>query len=505
MKKWIALLVMTLFLSLTSSMFAAPPPNVNNMIYLYGSNSTTYQQQLEGTYEQVGTLVPGYFGLTPDGNLKSFVDQNFVQYAHKKNYRVTPFITNDWNREVGIKAMENWRTLADDLVQAAIRYDLDGINVDIENLTFDQRELQTKFLTRLRDQLHPLGKTVSIAVAPASYDTNIGWVGSYDFEAIGKIADTVYIMAYDQSYPNGPEGPVAGMPWVEKSIQYLIKKIPKDKLVLGVPFYGRYWTDTVKGNGIYYSNAMKLIRKNNAAIEFDPVNVTNVSRFRDQSSGKNYVIWFDSADTILERVHLVDKYGLKGWGAWHLGQEDTAIWSLLNNPSTFKDIENHWAKEEILLMAEQQWMKGYEDHSFRPQKPISREEVATLLTTALKLDPSKAALSYKDLAKNRWSFSYVSTISTYGLMKGYPDNTFRPTHSITRAEFAASLARSFALPDQKQTSAAKLSDIKDHWAYDDIQKLYQAGIITGYGDGTFRPNQTVTRAEAAVMLGKIIR
>lgn len=505
MKKWISFLVMSLFLSLTGNILAAPTPNLNNMIYLYGGNATTYQKQLEQTEAQVGTLVPHYFGLTPNGNLKSFIDIQFVQYAHANNYRITPFITNDWDQKVGIKAMENWEKLADDLAQAVMEYELDGINIDIENLTFAQRDLQTKFLSRLATHLHPKGKTVSIAVAPASYDTNKGWAGSYDFEAIGKMADTVYIMAYDQSYPMGPEGPVAGLPWVEKSIQYLIKKVPKNKLVLGVPFYGRYWTETNKGQGIYYTTAMKLINKNKATIQFDSENVSNVTRFRDKSSGKDYVIWFDSADTLLKRVNLVSKYGLKGWGAWHLGQEDIQIWSLLNQHVLFKDINNHWAKDSISLMNEYNWMKGYEDHSFRPQNPISREEVATLLTNALKLKSTKSASSFKDLAKDRWSFPYVSTISTYGLMKGYPDQTFRPTHSITRAEFASSLARSFSLAQHKPTSSVSFQDVSNHWASHDIKTLNEAGIISGYGDGTFRPNQIVTRAEAAVMLSKIIR
>lgn len=172
--------------------------------------------------------------------MHSQVDRSFVDYAHKNGYKITPFISNHWDYELGAKAMENRVALSQQLAQSIIQNNLDGINVDIENLTVKEKEFQTEFLQLLVDQLRPHGKTVSIAVAPARFDTDYGWVGSYDFEAIGRIVDTVFIMAYDQSYPGGPVGPVAGYPWIKETVSYLTSKIPSQKIVLGVPFYGRY-------------------------------------------------------------------------------------------------------------------------------------------------------------------------------------------------------------------------------------------------------------------------
>ncbi|WP_164985005.1 S-layer homology domain-containing protein [Ammoniphilus sp. CFH 90114] len=503
MIKWFASLFIIIF-SLTSTTLSAQSPNHHNLIYLYGATSNTYKKQLEQTNGQVGTLIPNYFNLTKDGQLVVNVDTDFVAYAKKKGYRITPFISNHWDQQVGIQAMANRVKLADDLAAAVLKNDLDGINIDIENLTYAERDLQTEFLKRLTDKLKPHGKTVSIAVAPARFDTTKGWVGSYDFEAIGKIVDVVFIMGYDQSYPNGPEGPVAGLPWVEESVKYFIKKMPKEKIVLGVPFYGRYWTETNRGHGIHYPVAMNLMNKNNATMEYDAVNSTMKSKFTDQASGKKYEIWFDNADTILERIKLVEKYQLKGWGAWHLGQEDTRIWTALqpgNQP--FRDIASHWAKKDILAMKDRELLRGYSDDTFRPGQQITREEVATLLTQALRFDIKKDG-GFKDVSASRWSFPYVSTISVYGMMKGYPDQTFRPAHPITRAEFAAALARSFAVTPKNGTESS-FSDIHQHWAREDIVKLQQAGILSGYQDGSFRPDQTVSRAETAAMLHRILQ
>ncbi len=504
MKKWLCFILLFI-LSLTSQPLWAQSPNHDNLIYLFGSNSATYIKQLEMTNGQTGTVIPNYFGLTSDGNLTINADQQFIDDVHDLGYRITPFISNHWDQALGAKAMKNGQKLANDIASAVLRYNMDGVNVDIENLTYAERDLQTQFLKQLSEKLQPHGKTVSIAIAPARSDTTKGWVGSYDFEAIGKIVDIVFVMAYDQSYPMGPAGPVAGLSWVEDSIQYLVKKIPKDKLVLGVPFYGRYWTETDKGKGIFYPVAMKLIEENQAKIQYDAKNATNVAKFHDQQTGKNYEIWFDSAETIMERVYLVEKYGLRGWGAWHLGQEDTRVWSALADKAlSFKDIANHWAEQDIHYISDKKWIRGYEDRTFRPKNPISREEVATLLTNVLKFDIKKDAV-YKDIPETRWSFPYVSTISTYGMMKGYPDQTFHPENSITRAEFAAALVRSFTLPVETVQKEGAFPDVQTHWAKEDIYKLYKSGIITGYQDGSFRPNQTVTRAETASMLSRILQ
>lgn len=503
MIKWIFSLFVIIF-SLTSTSLSAQLPNPNNLIYLYGGTSDTYKKQLEKTNGQVGMLSPNYFNLTADGQLISEVDSKFASYAQAKGYRITPFISNHWDQQIGINAMENRQKLADDLASAILKHNLDGVNIDIENLTPAQREMQTEFLKRLADQLRPHGKTVSIALAPAQYETAKGWVGSYDFEAIGKIVDMVFIMAYDQSYPNGPAGPVAGLPWVEETVRFYLKKIPKEKMVLGVPFYGRYWTETDKGKGILYPAAMDLITKNNATVVYDAKHKTMKTEFRDQKSGKNYQIWFENAETLQERIGLVEKYQLRGWGAWHLGQEDTRIWTALSGKSeAFQDIASHWAKDDILAMKKRELLRGYQDQTFRPENDITREEIATLFTQALRYD-IKTEGSFKDVSTARWSFPYVSTISVYGMMKGYPDQTFRPGYPITRAEIATVLARSFAIAPEG-TLNTTFSDLGNHWAKEDIMKLQRAGIISGYQNGTYRPDETVSRAETAAMLHRILQ
>jgi spore germination protein YaaH/cell wall-associated NlpC family hydrolase len=329
--------VTALSLILQTNSYAQEIPNVNNVIYLYGGTSETYKQQLSITENQVGTVSPNYFNIDSNGNLISQVDRSFVDYVHQKGYKITPFISNHWDYELGAKAMENRVALSQHLAQSIIENNLDGINVDIENLTLKEKEFQTEFLQLLVDQLRPHGKTVSIAVAPARFDTDYGWVASYDFEAIGRIVDTVFIMAYDQSYPGGPAGPVAGYPWVKETVSYLTSKIPSQKIVLGVPFYGRYWTDSVKGSGISFNAAQSLIAQNNAVVKWNDYHQSFSATFKDQQTETNYEIWFDNAESLKKKISLVKEYNLKGWGAWRLGQEDQEIWDILSQPQSIED------------------------------------------------------------------------------------------------------------------------------------------------------------------------
>jgi spore germination protein YaaH len=500
MKKWLSFSLL-LSVTLVNTTSYSESLKTKNMVYLYGSNSDTYEKQLEKTQGLIGTIAPDYFHLSPDGNLVSTVDSNFVQTAKQKGYTVTPFISNDWNQSLAIKAMESGDKLADDLYNAVISNNLDGVDIDIENLTPAQKQQQTAFVKRLTDKLHAQGKTVSIAVPPITGETTNGWAGSYDYQEIGKIVDTVFIMGYDYSYPSGPNGPVAPLTWVENSVHYMVTKIPPEKMILGVPFYGRYWNNQQKGGGIYYPQAVNLVDENNGSIRYDAVSssmVANLSTVKGPTE-----IWFDNAQTLKQKIQLVNKYHLAGWGGWHLGQEDPQLWTLLkDNVPYFWDISGHWAQNDIINMNNQDLLSGYENYSFQPEQNITREEVASLLVRVMKLS-SQQQMSFTDVAKDRWSYSSINTMAANGMMSGYPDSSFKPNQPITRGELASVLNRCFPTLPMEQ-SVSPVVDINQHWAKLAIINLQKAGIARGYDDGTFRPDRAVTRAEAAAMVWRII-
>ena len=151
------------------------------------------------------------------------------------------------------------------------------------------------------------------------------------------------------------------------------------------------------------------------------------------------------------------------------------------------------------------YIVGYGNGEVRPQNNITRAEVATIFFRLLTDDVRDENLTktnrYSDVAATSWYNTAVSTLSSMGIITGYPDGTFRPNAAITRAEFAAIAAR---FDNDGDKTAAKFSDIATHWAKDEISIAYNNGWITGYPDGTFDPQRDITRAETITLVNRIL-
>ncbi len=151
------------------------------------------------------------------------------------------------------------------------------------------------------------------------------------------------------------------------------------------------------------------------------------------------------------------------------------------------------------------YIVGYGNGEVRPQNNITRAEVATIFFRLLTDDVRDENLTktnrYSDVAATSWYNTAVSTLSSMGIITGYPDGTFRPNAAITRAEFAAIAAR---FDNDGDKTAAKFSDIATHWAKDEISIAYNNGWINGYPDGTFGPQRDITRAETMTLVNRVL-
>lgn len=151
------------------------------------------------------------------------------------------------------------------------------------------------------------------------------------------------------------------------------------------------------------------------------------------------------------------------------------------------------------------YIVGYGNSEVRPQNNITRAEVATIFFRLLTDDVRDENLTktnrYSDVAATAWYNTAVSTLSSMGIITGYPDGTFRPNAAITRAEFAAIAAR---FDNDGDKTAAKFSDIATHWAKDEISIAYNNGWINGYPDGTFGPQRDITRAETMTLVNRVL-
>ncbi|HEU4963440.1 MAG TPA: glycosyl hydrolase family 18 protein [Bacilli bacterium] len=317
-----------------------------NMGYLYFGTPQTFVQFVDRTRGALQVASPSYFDLTADGQLQltGQVAPFFIDEMHKRGIKVTPFVSNHWDRVKGRMALQNREQLSTQIADAVKMYKLDGVNVDIENVTEVDRAAYTDFVRLLREKL-PEGTELSVAVAANPNGWTKGWHGSYDYNALAQYADYLVIMAYDESYPGGPAGPVSSIDFTRRSIDYAIHQgVAPQKIVLGLPLYGRYWKagEAVGGIGVSDSRVKTLIANHNATVRFDEATQSAVATFTipegsagttfsNQSFGPGtYTIWFENDETVRAKVELAEQYGLKGTAEWSLGQEDPTRWDQLS-------------------------------------------------------------------------------------------------------------------------------------------------------------------------------
>ncbi|XID92529.1 S-layer homology domain-containing protein [Paenibacillaceae bacterium WGS1546] len=149
----------------------------------------------------------------------------------------------------------------------------------------------------------------------------------------------------------------------------------------------------------------------------------------------------------------------------------------------------------------QAFLFGYADGTFAPDRNVTRAEVAAMLVRVFDRDEDAAPGDFPDVGDGHWAKAYIDRASGMSLMIGYPDGSFKPDATITRAEMASAIA--LLLPDATGASAG-FADIDGSWAKAVIEQANAAGIVYGYEDGTFRPNSTLTRAEAVTMIGRLL-
>ncbi len=444
-----------------------------------------------------------------------------MDQMHQKGIEVVPFVTNHWNRSAGISALNNRSALADSLAAAVEAYNLDGVNVDLENLTELQRVDYVDFVRLLREKLPP-GKTLAVAVAanPNGYKT--GWHGSYDYAGLAAHSDYLMIMASDESWDGSKPGSVASLSFVEKSIIYALGHAPKEKIVLGLPFYGRIWSDSgvyPNGYGISNTRVAQYIDKYAGRVTVDGTSLSakaiitvNAEDEKPVVGGKTlaagtYTIWYENEETLKAKLALVRKYDIKGAGSWSLGQETGDTWDyyrLWLNGCTFGDIQNNWAKDYILHAYINKWVQGVSPDSFAPDKSLTRAEAAAVLVRMLGY-PVEANKNYSFAdTQGSWAEAYINSARRYQLISGIGGNRFAPDRPVSRQELAVMFNNHLGyVPTGEKPSFSDISAAAYAWSYDAISALSGRGIITGYPDGSFRPEVSISRAEMTALAVRV--
>lgn len=175
--------------------------------------------------------------------------------------------------------------------------------------------------------------------------------------------------------------------------------------------------------------------------------------------------------------------------------------SLVNAKTSLSDLKGHWAEKTLSAWVDKGFIKGYGDGSFRPAKPITRAEFVVVVNRAFGFTQSAAA-AFTDVSENDWYYGELSIAKAAGYINGTPNGKFMPERTISRQEVAVIMARLLAL--QPSDPAEQYRDLRDApaWSKGAIGAMISSGLMRGFPDGTFRPEAVTSRAEAVVILDR---
>jgi spore germination protein YaaH len=284
-----------------------------------------------GSLPSLNVISPTWFELLDgEGNIQSKADLGYVRWAHKQGIQVWGLFSNGFDRDRThevLSAFANREKMTKQLLAYAEMYELDGINIDFENVYLKDKAALVQWIREMTPLLHEQGLVVSMDITVKSLSEN--WSMFYDRPALAKVVDYLVLMAYDEHWGSSPiAGSVASLPWVERGVRQLIKEegVSPSKIILGVPFYTRLWSEqTIEGEtkvtskAISMEKAEDLIKEKGLQKEFlDQPGQHFVSW---QENDITYKIWFEDESSMEQRVDLVHQYRLAGLASWRRGFE----------------------------------------------------------------------------------------------------------------------------------------------------------------------------------------
>lgn len=274
---------------------------------------------------------PAQLQIDIGGNLIGRIDERIVESARKNNVGILPLVANaDFDRDLMHKILTDDGTrkgTIDSIVAFVIEQDFSGVNIDWENIPPEDRRPLDLYMKELAERLHAYGKLVTIDVSGKTSDETTGWGGAWDYQSLGQICDYVCIMVYDYHWSGGPPGPIGPLSWLKGVIQYALLSIPKERIVIGIPFYGYDWTGN-KGNGVTFTEAVDLAITAHARLIFSERDGEYTYSY--ESTDGKHEVWFQGALSTQMRISASIDLGIDRIAAWSVGQEDPRTWEVIN-------------------------------------------------------------------------------------------------------------------------------------------------------------------------------
>lgn len=295
--------------------------------------------------DRTGTTIKGINVISPSfvelieggkGDIRNKIDSNakrYISWAHDNNYKVWGMVSNNGYPDTSSEILNDYKLrekLINNIINVVLQNNLDGINLDFENVKTDDKEMLSRFIIELAPRLREYGRVLSVDVTAPDGGTN--WSECYDRNTIGRVADYIVFMAYDQYGTSSKEaGTTAGADWIELAIGKFINReeINPNKIILGMPFYTRLWTET--SNGVSSKVIWMKSVNNNIPSGVQKTWDENLKQYYIEytQNSKTYKMWIEDEESIKAKFELMKKYNLAGAAYWQKDFESSGIWDII--------------------------------------------------------------------------------------------------------------------------------------------------------------------------------
>ena len=312
-----------------------------NLTWDYYSTVGSAPNREGTTIEGINVVSPAFFYLDKNGELQENIGTNgekYIQWAHNNGYKVWPMFSNAEaaNKSLSItsdivNSYEKRQKLIEELIDKCVKYKIDGINVDFENMKQEDKDMYSRFIIELTPRLKEIGLVTSVDVtAPDGGET---WSMCFDRHVIGDVADYIIFMAYDEyGISSTKPGTTAGYNWVKLSLNKFLttEEIKPDKIILGIPFYTRIWTTDQYGKSTSKTVNMKNIENvipNGIEKQWKDELKQNYVEYTEGINKKQ--IWIEDMQSLKEKISLIKENNLAGVASWQKDMEKEEVWSML--------------------------------------------------------------------------------------------------------------------------------------------------------------------------------
>ena len=317
-----------------------------NLVWDYYSEVATAPDRTGVTMDGVNVVSPAFFHLNSKGELTENIGQagqEYIEWAHSNGYKVWPMVQNAGNGMINVTSdiMNDYnkrQELINEIVVACVRYKLDGINIDFENMKQEDKDMYSRFIIELTPRLKDMGLVVSVDVtAPDGSET---WSMCFDRNVIGDVADYIIFMAYDQyGTSSNKSGTTAGYDWVNVSLNKFLKteEIKSDKIILAIPLYTRLWTEDSSGKVVKQTTVSLKNMYNVIPAGVEKQWDDNLKQYYVEYQDGQYTkkIWIEDEKSLTEKINLIRNNNLAGVASWEKGMETDNFWTFLKESLDF--------------------------------------------------------------------------------------------------------------------------------------------------------------------------